>query len=187
MSTDDARPVAFDLERDLSLFSSTHASQCSVYRRMRSFLLRGDRQCIPPEGHRTPYARGVDGPLSWEAYAPYSNVLWLAYLYDHLVGRFRGAQGALAEFRRETGELWAHLDPDADEGVASFGCAADVVCFAVEAGWISAEQLQGAAASMLEREDSIVVSRDDDDDDDEGRAEPATQLRRSPRKRGKGG
>lgn len=57
-------PVAADLERDLGLFTSTHAPQCRVYRQMRLFPLRGGRACIPPEGHRTPYARGAGGPLS---------------------------------------------------------------------------------------------------------------------------
>ncbi|KAJ6446452.1 protein kinase-like domain [Purpureocillium lavendulum] len=187
LSVDYAKPVAFDLERDLGLFTSTHASQCAVYRQMRSFLLRGDRKCIPAEGHKTPYARGIDGPLSWEVYAPYTNVLWLAYLYAYLVDGFRGTtkkkktkQRAPNEFERETAEMWKHLDPDADDSVPCFGSAADIVCFAVESGWISAEQLHGASASMLDREDSIiVVSRDDGEAD-------ASALRRSPRRRRRG-
>ncbi len=39
----DSAPVAYDLEKDLSIFTSTHASQCKVYRQMRSFLLKDDR------------------------------------------------------------------------------------------------------------------------------------------------
>jgi serine/threonine-protein kinase haspin len=35
------------------------------------------------------------------------------------------------------------------------------VCFAVESGWIREEQLLGAEASMVEREDSIIVCRDE--------------------------
>ena len=49
LSIEKAKPVAFDLERDLSLFTSTHAAQCKVYRRMRSFLLRADRTYLPPK------------------------------------------------------------------------------------------------------------------------------------------
>ncbi|UNI14280.1 Non-specific serine/threonine protein kinase [Purpureocillium takamizusanense] len=187
LSVDYAKPVAFDLERELGLFTSTHASQCTVYRRMRSFLLRGDRKCIPAEGHRTPYAWGIDGPLSWEVYAPYTNVLWLAYLYEHLLDSFGGSSNKNkkkdtipTEFQEETTELWKHLNPEADESVPCFGSAADIVCFAVESGWISAEQLHGASASMLDREDSIIVSREDGDGDGDA------SLRRSPRRR-KGG
>ncbi|KAG5927294.1 hypothetical protein E4U53_002893 [Claviceps sorghi] len=54
LSVDFAKPIAYDLERDLSLFTSTHAPQCKVYRQMRSFLLRADRKCLAPEAHKTP-------------------------------------------------------------------------------------------------------------------------------------
>ncbi|KAF4506892.1 hypothetical protein G6O67_006928 [Ophiocordyceps sinensis] len=159
LSVTEAKPVAFDLDRDLSLFTSTHASQCTVYRQMRSFLLRGDRKCIPPEGHRTPHAKGIDGPLSWDTYAPYTNVLWLAYLYRYLGDSFKGAKRDLTRFSKETKEMWKHLDPEANDDVLCFGSAADVVCFAVEAGWIREEQLRGTEASMLDKEDSIIVSQ----------------------------
>lgn len=161
---DEAKPVAFDLERDLGLFSSTHASQCVVYRRMRSFLLRRDRKCIPPDGHKTPYAKGVNGPLSWDVYAPYTNVLWLAYLYRYLADSFRGNKRDLTRFKRETKEMWRHLNPDAADEVLCFGSAADVVGFAVEAGWIRQDQLVGTGASLPDKEDSIIlVSRGEDE------------------------
>lgn len=174
---DDASPVAFDLERDLSLFTSTHASQCKVYRQMRSFLLRADRKCLPAEAHDTPYAKGIDGPLSWDAFAPYTNVLWLAYLYEYLMENFAGPKKELLHFKKHTGEMWDYLNPEADESTPCFSCAADIVCFAVEAGWMSQEQLIGAEASMVEREDSIIVSRE------EVELESGTPLRRSTRKR----
>lgn len=176
-SADDAEPVAFDLEKDLSLFASTHAAQCDVYRRMRSHLLWADRRCIPPEGHKTPYARGVEGPLSWTTYAPYTNVLWLAYLYRHLIGSFKGDEGQLARFKKETSEMWAHLDPDADEEVPCFRSAADIVHFAAEDGWVSEAQLLGPEASMVERGDSIIVLRDESEENKK------PLVRRSPRRR----
>lgn len=177
LSVDDATPVAFDLERDLSLFTSTHAPQCKVYRQMRSFLLHADRRCLPPEAHTTPYAKGIDGPLSWDAYAPYTNVLWLAYLYEYLLEHFAGDKKELSRFKKETKELWKYLDPDAKGSTPCFGCAADVVCFAVEAGWIRQEQLVGVEESMVEREDSIILSREDVLQQEE------TPSRRSTRKR----
>ncbi|KXJ94459.1 hypothetical protein Micbo1qcDRAFT_159623, partial [Microdochium bolleyi] len=60
-----AEAVAYDMERDLTLFRSEHAPQCQVYRRMRSFMLRDDRECLPPSAHRTPYEEGIDGPIDW--------------------------------------------------------------------------------------------------------------------------
>ena len=172
---DFAKPVAFDLERDLSMFASTHGPQCKVYRQMRSFLLGADRQCLPPEAHSVPYAPGVDGPLSWEAYAPYTNALWLAYLYEYLVERFAGDKKDLARFKKQTAEMWKHLDPEAGPEMPCFGSAADVVCFAVEAGWVDEGQLMGAEASVLEREESIILTRDELPEE--------TTMRRSPRRR----
>ncbi|KAI9166798.1 Serine/threonine-protein kinase haspin [Paramyrothecium foliicola] len=149
LSVDEGQVVALDLERDLSLFTSTHAPQCKVYRQMRSFLLRGDRKCLPPKDHNAPYAKGVDGPLTWDAYAPYTNVLWLAYLYEYLLGHFVGDKKELAAFKKETKELWKYLNPNAKDNVPCFGGAADVVCFAVEAGWIGQEQLTARAAMSI--------------------------------------
>lgn len=182
LSIDYAKPVAFDLERELGLFTSTHAPQCQVYRQMRSFLLRADRKCLPPEEHSIPYAKGIDGPLSWDAYAPYTNVLWLAYLYEYLVDNFQGDEKALAQFKEQTRELWAYLNPEAGDDVPCFGCSADVVCFAVEAGWINEDQLLGPGdSSILDRgEHSIIVSRDEAYAED---GWDASARRRSPRRR----
>lgn len=186
LSIDDATPVAFDLEKDLSLFISTHAPQCKVYRQMRSFLLRADRKCLPPSAHDTPYAKGIDGPLSWDAFAPYTNVLWLAYLYEYITGHFTGDKQELADFKKETKEMWTYLNPDAKESVPCFGCAADVVCFAVESGWMTQEQLVGVEDSVLEREDSIIVLRETPREaprEDVQESQEGTPLRRSSRKR----
>lgn len=177
LNIDYAKPVAFDLEKDLGLFTSTHASQCKVYRQMRSFLLRDDRQCLPPEDHKTPYETGVHGPVSWEVYAPYTNVLWLAYLYSYLVDHFAGDKKELARFKKETKEMWEYLNPDVQGDAPCFGSAADVVLFGMEAGWVEEEQLMGVGGSMmLEQRDSIVDPRDDGIDEE-------SNLWRSPRRR----
>ncbi|OPB42316.1 hypothetical protein A0O28_0034330 [Trichoderma guizhouense] len=159
LTNDDSTPIVYDLERDLSLFTSTYNPQCKVYRQMRSFLLRADREWLPPEAHNVPYAKGIDGPLSWDAYAPYTNVLWLAYTYEYMVDHFEGSKRELARFKKETAELWKYLNPDAPKDVPAFGCAADVACFALEAGWIRQEELLGASTSIMDREDSIIVSK----------------------------
>ncbi|KAG5979220.1 hypothetical protein E4U55_005406 [Claviceps digitariae] len=161
LSVDFAKPIAYDLERDLSLFTSTHAPQCKVYRQMRSFLLRADRKCLPPEAHKTPYAKGVHGPICWEAYVPYTNVLWLAYLYEYLLDHFEGDAEDLARFETCTADMWTYLNPDADDSIPCFGSAGDIVCFAVESGWLREEQLIGSSSSMVDREDSIILCSDE--------------------------
>ncbi|OLN93996.1 Serine/threonine-protein kinase haspin [Colletotrichum chlorophyti] len=171
LTLEESEPIALDLEKDLSIFTSTHAPQCKVYRQMRSFLLRGDRGCLPPSAHRSPYAKGADGePLSWDVYVPYTNVLWLAYLYQYMLKGFKGDKKQVTEFKKATKELWKHLDPEAKAGVPAFGCSAEVVRFAVEAGWIDESQLMDGEE---EREDSIILSREEVEE---------LGRRRSPRK-----
>ncbi|KAK3302213.1 uncharacterized protein B0T15DRAFT_296632 [Chaetomium strumarium] len=135
--------VAYDLEKDLTLFQSTHAPQCRVYRQMRSYLIHEDRVYLPPNKHVAPYptSKTTGEPISWRGYYPYTNVLWLAYLYGYLVSHFRGDKKELASFKKETAELRIHLDPGAPRDVLSFPSAGDVVRFAVEAGWVGVGQL----------------------------------------------
>lgn len=172
-----SNPIANDLERDLSLFTSTHAKQCKVYRQMRSYLINGDRIWLPPKSHNNPYERGLHGPISWFQHHPYTNVLWLAYLYGYLVGNFRGTKKDLVGFKRDTEELWTHLNPETSLEIMSFSSAEDIVEFAVEAGWITEDQLMGSAGDegCSQIEESIIEIRTTQTDD--------THLRRSPRKR----
>lgn len=176
-----SQPIAYDLERDLSIFTSEHAPQCEVYRRMRSFLLRGDRVCLPPQSHKKAYETGVDGPITWAQHEPYTNVLWLAYIYQWMVTHFKGLKKELNVFKRLTKELWAYLDPDADDNVPSFGSASDVVRFALESGWIEEDQLMGVREEI---EKSILSILTNDDTrkapEDEGYIE--SPIRRSPRR-----
>ncbi|KAK0711239.1 hypothetical protein B0H67DRAFT_492918 [Lasiosphaeris hirsuta] len=183
----DPNPVSYDLEKDLSIFTSTHAAQCKVYRQMRSFLLRGDRAHLPPQAHDTPYARaaGVDGPgtsdaISWAPHYPYTNVLWLAYTYQYLVGHFKGDKKALTAFKRTTKELLSHLDPEAPRNILSFPSACDVVRYAAEAGWITEEQLMGERSRVDDygSEMGSVVAYNESIIEVEG----GSYLRRSPRR-----
>jgi serine/threonine-protein kinase haspin len=88
--------------------------------------------------------KGKGKPISWRDYHPYTNVLWLAYLYEYLTSHFRGEDPReLEDFLRETAELRTHLDPKAPPRVLSFPCAGEVIRFAVEAGWVGEDQLVG--------------------------------------------
>ncbi|KAI0166470.1 hypothetical protein GGR57DRAFT_446830 [Xylariaceae sp. FL1272] len=172
----DSKPVAYDLERDLSLFTSEHATQCRVYRQMRSFLLRGDRVCLPSASHRKAYAQGIDGPISWTTHEPYTNALWLAYLYDWMVENFRGPKKEVSMFKRETKEFWSYLDPEAAADLPGFDSASDIVRYAVEAGWLDEDQLMGGR-DEIEKSILSILTMDDGHD---SLLDPS--LRRSPRK-----
>ncbi|KAI3337537.1 hypothetical protein HD806DRAFT_518359 [Xylariaceae sp. AK1471] len=172
----DSEPIAYDLERDLSLFTSEHAPQCRVYRQMRSFLLRGDRVCLPPESHNDSYAEGIDGPISWAIHEPYTNVLWLAYLYEWMTENFRGPKKEVSTFKRATKELWRFLDPEADESVPGFESATDILRYAVESGWLDEDQLMGGRDEVEKSILSILTTDDVEDVVDRS-------IRRSPRRR----
>lgn len=145
---------------------------------MRSYLIKGDRVWLPPRSHNQPYERDFYGaPISWHQHHPYTNVLWLAYLYNHLIGNFHGEKRELKAFVKDTQELWAHLDPEASLEIMSFSSAEDIVEFAVEAGWITQAQLASCGASegySVIGEESIIEAKTPGGDD--------VHLRRSPRK-----
>ena len=176
--------VACDLEKDLGIFTSTHAPQCKVYRQMRSFLLKGDRVCLPPKAHGIPYQSGVDGQISWMGYYPYTNVLWLAYIYQHLVKNFQGDKREVNEFKRTTKEFWSHLNPEAPRSVLSFPRAGDVVRYVAECGWITEEQLLGEE-SRQEEDSELPASANCNESIIEASVaeDEAAHLRRSPRRR----
>lgn len=178
--SEDSVPVAYDLERDLSIFTSEHAAQCEVYRQMRSFLLRGDRVCLPPKGHKTPYAEGIDGPIDWRQHEPYTNVLWLAYIYQYMLDNFRGPKKEVNAFKRLTKELWLYLNPRADASVPGFESASDIVRFAVESGWVEEDQLMGGRDEV---EKSILSILSTDELNVDGEYMGDISLRRSPRRR----
>ncbi|QBZ61372.1 hypothetical protein PoMZ_08321 [Pyricularia oryzae] len=174
---EDPEPIAFDLEKDLSLFTSTHAPQCKVYRQMRSYMIKGDRAYLPPRFHNNPYD---GGRISWSEHHPFTNVLWLAYVYEYMAKHFCGDKRDLVAFKKTTRELWDHLNPDAPPDVQSFSSAADVVRFVVEAGWVTEAQVTNGHGGGGDDEDdyheaSIIEVQVSDRDD--------SRLRRSPRQR----
>jgi serine/threonine-protein kinase haspin len=148
---------------------------------MRSFLLKCDRVHLPPADHHTPYEKGVNGPISWAAHYPYTNVLWLAYIYQFLVAHFKGDRKELGRFKRATKEFLTHLDPDAPRHVLSFPNACDVVRYAAEAGWITEQQLMDESSRLddwdgsVAYNESIIIEAKTAETED-------SHLRRSPRR-----
>jgi serine/threonine-protein kinase haspin len=131
--------------------------------------------CLPPKSHNLAYEKGIDGPVTWTTYEPYTNVLWLAYLYEWMVGNFRGLKKEVNAFKSATKEFWSYLDPEADVSVPGFESASDIVRYAVEAGWMDEDQLMGGRDEI---EKSILsILHMDDGEDVANRS-----IRRSPRK-----
>lgn len=133
--------------------------------------------CLPPEDHDEPYAEGIDGAITWASHEPYTNVLWLAYLYEWIVGHFRGPKKEVNAFKRATKELWSYLDPEADEDTPGFEGASDILRFAVEIGWIDEDQLMDSR-DEIEKSILSILSVDDREGGVADRS-----LRKSPRRR----
>ncbi|KAK3399106.1 hypothetical protein B0T20DRAFT_409230 [Sordaria brevicollis] len=141
--------VFYDLEKDPSMFTSTHAPQCEIYRLMRAHLLSNTLE---------------RKQVSWAGYYPYTNVLWLSYIYGYLCQHFKGDKRDLKAWREETEEMWKYMDPGQVDAVRQeesigFGAAGDVVVFAIEKGWITEEQVMdvGDRSTVLFEESVLEV------------------------------
>jgi hypothetical protein len=82
---------------------------------------------------------------AWRKFKPYSNALWIYYIFDFLVTNYKGGE-SLDRFLGETKELRRRLDPDTPRWRSAFDSACDVLEFCEEEGWITqAESLNPAA------------------------------------------
>lgn len=109
---------------------------------MRSWVFERKTSSTGPDYHDTPYD-SLNTDASWEDYAPYTNVLWLWFLFDWLINRLEessGGSAAVERFREETKELAARLCPD-DKTASNYKDAADVANYAMRLGWIAIEDL----------------------------------------------
>lgn len=137
---------------------------------------------MPPQNHKIAYAEGIDGPITWTQHEPYTNVLWLAYIYEYIVLNFKGPKKELNAFKKVTKVFWTHLDPDAEDSIPGFASASDIIVFAVESGWIDEDQLMGGR-SIIERSILSVLTTDDLARQFDALQVTTPSFRRSPRHR----
>jgi serine/threonine-protein kinase haspin len=145
-----------DLEQSVELFQGegTNANenmQYDNYRRMRNYLSTGERLPTPV----TAKSKSIEASgHTWAEYTPYSNVLWIRYLYFYLERNFKkhgGVKAELKEFQGQTKEFKTKLDPRTAVHNGAFESAQEVLMFVVEKGWVSQEQLEerGVDSSFL--------------------------------------
>ena len=126
--------------------------QYDNYRRMRTYLTTGERTTNPVPNNAKNISE--DGH-SWKEYTPYSNVLWIRYLYFYLQRDFKkhgGDKAVLKEFQEQTKVLRTRMDTRTKDG--AFMSAQEVLIHVVEQGWVSEEQLEerGVDSSSFLRE-----------------------------------
>jgi serine/threonine-protein kinase haspin len=99
-------------------------------------------------------SRSKNNGHTWAEYTPYSNALWIKYLFKWLRTAYLKAIAPMddsAQWYLTEGinKLRRKLDVRTKNG--AFGSATDVLVFAVEQGWITEEQMEshGVDSSIL--------------------------------------
>lgn len=152
----------YDLEDDLVVFRGEDGKpQYDTYRRyvcfldsnfkiytnnflsMRSHLFTGRHNMFKRNWH-TEESRAKNNGHTWAEYVPYTNVLWLKYLFGWLRTQY------LKRIALENHtDVWYNI-PGVREltrrfdfrTVEGFDSATDVLIFAIEKGWITNEQIE---------------------------------------------
>ncbi|KAL9056256.1 MAG: hypothetical protein Q9162_003047 [Coniocarpon cinnabarinum] len=162
-----------DLEKDLDVFEGDGDKdyQYDIYRYMRSAVLYGDAvaDIEPPSLSTVPRSRRGKQKDPWRAHNPVTNLIWLHFILYKLTEQLEEWPSSLPAKKRKAmpkeeytaaldlegkvHELWALLDLEAmkerwvDEGV---GSAAGLVGWAVEEGWLGADDVLGCGGNEEE-------------------------------------
>lgn len=120
--------------------------QRQIYGRMRAHI----EACAPPPSSAPPRKsksktkpdEEAEEQHRWQAYRPYTNVLWLHYALEFAIGAFAGAAGELGAFVGAVAEVRALLDPKRG-GQARFKSVGEVREWVVERGWVGEGDVAG--------------------------------------------
>lgn len=108
---------------------------------MRTLLATGLRNHQPAKWHKE-----NPTPNSWKEHIPYTNVLWIRYLYNWLTNKkaskLYNKWKEYNEFLSDTKEFDRKLVPRTRTTKSSFGSASEVLQYMVEEGWVSVEQAE---------------------------------------------
>jgi len=142
--------VYLDLDNDLALFRGPSKPQFDTYRRMRTHLFTDKRTHNKIDWH-TDESRLLNNGHTWSEYIPYTNVLWIRYLLQYAIQAWSGSPEDLDTFKGDIDELQHRLKPQTTVKNGGFETAEQVLEYALEKGWITAEQLEryGSDASSL--------------------------------------
>jgi serine/threonine-protein kinase haspin len=126
---------------------------------MRSHLFTGKRGMFKSYWHNED-SREKNNGHTWAEYIPYTNVLWLKYIFGWL--RHQYLKGLCLE---DQSDLWFNIPGMSDlnkrfdlRTKKGFDSATEVLVFAVDQGWITNEQIEesGFDTTVLS-EESIVA------------------------------
>lgn len=126
---------------------------------MRSYMLTGRKVTRTKEWHQqgTVDSKDVEegwNTLTWADFNAYNNVVWIKYIFDWLVKRYKktARDGAgLREFEEEVEELGHRLKPRVSPAEKPFNSAVEVLDYVYLKGWVNEEQIEnyGVDVSLL--------------------------------------
>lgn len=182
--------VYYDLETDLAVFRgpSPH-SQFDTYRRyvaspllwltlkhpilmfqisMRTHLFTGGRTMFPRAWHDED-SRQLNNGYTWREFRPYSNVLWIKYLFGYLKKNYKDSGGDPSDWSRfsvETSEFTKRLNFKTLVANGAFSTAGDAFEYICEKGWLTAEQIVDLAEGSSILNDSRDTEEGEDADEE---------------------
>jgi hypothetical protein len=123
-----------DLEDDLTLFQAGDSLQSQMYQRMRTWLFLRKNMITHPA---LPLKRQL-GRESWSDFIPYTNVIWLHYILDFIIGKYTtDNQDRLVNiFKGQVAELRELLDPEREADEGGFISASEVFWHCCNQGWL---------------------------------------------------
>lgn len=86
---------------------------------------------------------------SWEAFIPYTNVLWLYYILHYIQENYCGASAFLDVFKSETEELRRKIHPDTSVFNGGFDSANEIFIYTIKKGWLKKTDLEPSATPSL--------------------------------------
>lgn len=124
---------------------------------MRTYLIEKTRTKRPAKWHKDTF-HDTKLKCSWDDYIPYTNVLWLRYLWNMLTAKFQRdlspfERGRYAQVEIKGKELKRRLDPDTTVERGAFSTAEEVLAWMINEGRVTAEQVSGDASILSQEED----------------------------------
>jgi hypothetical protein len=97
-----------------------------------------------PKSWHTNDSVDLNNGHTWAEFIPFTNVLWIHYLYIVLRDKYERLMGLTDELKRflvETEELYKKLMPRTRANKGGFECASQITEYAFNRGWITQVQL----------------------------------------------
>ena len=107
--------------------------------------------------HRS-FARDSPPLGTWKDFMPYTNAIWIYYLFDYIIKKYEGSATPLNNFLKETKELRENLDPDRRISDGGFRSAAEILDYCVKQGWIDEVDMIDLETSRVLDETSVTVT-----------------------------